>query len=65
MPTRLHIGAISATTPHCLHKVQRLWHNHGSAMLNDSHRSTSSHPAGTAGRSSYAGYRRTYAWRFI
>jgi hypothetical protein len=35
-------------------------------MQNDSHRSTSSQLAGTAGTTSYpAGYWRAYAWRFI
>jgi hypothetical protein len=35
-------------------------------MQNDSHISTSPQLAGTAGTMSYpAGYRRTYAWRFI
>jgi len=43
-----------------------LWHNHRSAMQNDSHRSTSSQLAGLAGTTSYtAGYWRAYAWRFI
>jgi hypothetical protein len=43
-----------------------LWHNQRSAMLNDSHESTSSQLAGLAGRTSYAGGSwRFYAWRFI
>jgi len=33
--------------------------------MNESHATTLAAPAGTAGRSSYAGSWRTYAWRFI